>query len=169
MKSNNYLFADATTLREIRCQLTQQRDKMQTQFHSIGATWFAFLNLTLEWVCFWPRMLQRELLSKRRHCQMRNDLGSFCLLLSIQMALFTSCNLCCLSYYKPIHGKIVVWVALKTSIVALCPKRVTRLCHCSQKGTLEVMSLWCKVMMLEQSFSVNRTSLGVEFVSLWTY
>ena len=65
---------------------------------------------------------------------MRNDLGSLCLLHSIQIALFTSCNLCCLSYYKPIHGKIVVWVALKTYIVALCPKRVTRLCHCSQKG-----------------------------------
>ena len=38
MKTNNCLFADATTLREIRCQLTQQRDKMQTQFRSIGAT-----------------------------------------------------------------------------------------------------------------------------------
>ena len=134
MKTNNCLFVDATTLREIRCQLIQQRDKMQIQFHSIGATRLAFLNLTLEWVCFWPRCCKESFFQKGKHCQMRNDLGSFCLLLSIQMALFTSCNLCCLSYYKPIHGKIVVWVALKTSIVALCPKRVTRLCHCSQKG-----------------------------------
>ena len=107
MKTNNYLFADATTLREIRCQLTQQRDKMQTQFHSIGATRLAVLNLTLECVCFCQGVAKRAF-SKRKHCQMRNDLGSFCLLLSIQMALFTSCNLCCLSYYKPIHGKIVV-------------------------------------------------------------
>ena len=57
---------------------------------------------------FLAKVLQRELFSKRKHCQMRNDLGSLCLLHSIQIALFTSCNLCCLSYYKPIHGKIVV-------------------------------------------------------------
>ena len=150
MKTSNCLFADAITLREMRCQLTQRRDKMQTQFHSIGATWLAFLNLILEWVCFWPRCCKESFFfSKRKHCQMRNDLGSLSLLHSIQTVLFASFNLCCLTYYKPIHGKIVVWVALKTSIVALCPKRVTRLCHCSQKGMLEVMSHWCKVMMLE--------------------
>ena len=65
MKTNNYLFADATTLREIRCQLTQQRDKMQTQFHSIGATWLAFLNLTLEWVCFGQGVANRASFKKK--------------------------------------------------------------------------------------------------------
>ena len=72
MKTNNYLFADATTLREIRCQLIQQRDKLQTQFHSIGATRLAFLNLTLEWVCFWPRCCKESFFQKENiaRCEM---------------------------------------------------------------------------------------------------
>ena len=65
MKTNNYLFADATTLREIRCQLIQQRDKLQTQFHSIGATRLAFLNLTLEWVCFCQGVAKRAFSKKK--------------------------------------------------------------------------------------------------------